>query len=260
MKVYDTEGKLLTSAAGGGSTDHLDDIGDVDVASPADGDGIYWNNANGNWEAKAFLPRAGGTLTGPLYIEYESYLSFGPRVASDSASVRGMLQFQRSRGSLASPSAVQSGDYLGDFVAQGHDGSSYQSGAVFGFFAEENWGTGPNRRGTKLVLQLWQAGTSGPIGDKFIFESAENFLPAHDNKGNCGNASHRWKLVRAVTVTSGDLGFEETSCRRCGEPFRVGDMLALTVVACPDPAGRDGASVRTVPVCRRCFLAGGGPG
>ena len=33
-------------------------------------------------------------------------------------------------------------------------------------------------------------------------------LPAFDNSYNCGNDTYRWKLVRAKTVTSGDLVFE----------------------------------------------------
>lgn len=36
----------------------------------------------------------------------------------------------------------------------------------------------------------------------------DSILPATDARGNIGNASYRWNLVRAVTITSGDLKFE----------------------------------------------------
>lgn len=49
LKV-DTQGRLITVAA----IDELDDIGDVDVASPTTLYILYWNGTNSKWECRAF--------------------------------------------------------------------------------------------------------------------------------------------------------------------------------------------------------------
>lgn len=54
-----------------------------------------------------------------------------------------------------------------------------------------------------------------------------NILPHIDLGANIGSSSYRWSLVRARTITSGDLGFEETECAICGERFSDGDILVL---------------------------------
>ena len=58
---------------------------------------------------------------------------------------------------------------------------------------------------------------------------ARHVRPYSDNAYVMGDASHRWSLVRGVTVTSGDLGFEETTCPKCGKSFNIGDTLILVV-------------------------------
>lgn len=40
------------------------------------------------------------------------------------------------------------------------------------------------------------------------WDASGHFTPTTDNTYNNGDASHRWKLVRGVTITSGDLQFE----------------------------------------------------
>jgi hypothetical protein len=49
-----------------------------------------------------------------------------------------------------------------------------------------------------------------PSGSTIAIESKGDLLPELDNVRNCGNASKRWKLVRAVTITPGDLVFENS--------------------------------------------------
>lgn len=45
--------------------------------------------------------------------------------------------------------------------------------------------------------------------DHLVFAHASpEVRPNADNKGSIGTASYRWALVRAVTVTTGDLVFE----------------------------------------------------
>jgi len=55
--------------------------------------------------------------------------------------------------------------------------------------------------------------------------------PPQDNYGSLGTDSYRWKLVRAVTVTQGDIGFgpEDQPCPICGKRFEVGDVVVFKV-------------------------------
>jgi len=50
--------------------------------------------------------------------------------------------------------------------------------------------------GTPEIIYSWSA-----AGDL-------NIIPNTDNTGNIGTGAKRWKLVRAVTVTTGDLNLE----------------------------------------------------
>jgi hypothetical protein len=53
--------------------------------------------------------------------------------------------------------------------------------------------------------------------------------PATDGYSYIGTSTYRFRLVRAVTVTSGDLGFEERRCLVCGREFKEGDAVVLKV-------------------------------
>jgi len=61
-----------------------------------------------------------------------------------------------------------------------------------------------------------RAAAAGGIGVKAVNQATNGValqcqghaLPSSDNAYNCGDNSKRWKLVRAKTVTSGDLAFE----------------------------------------------------
>jgi hypothetical protein len=50
--------------------------------------------------------------------------------------------------------------------------------------------------------------TNGSATPKINIASAGHLTPQVDNVLNCGDASHRWALVRGTTITSGDLRFE----------------------------------------------------
>ena len=73
-----------------------------------------------------------------------------------------------------------------------------------------------------------------------------DLLPRSDNAYNCGDDEHRWALVRAVTVTTGDLGFDDRACPVCNRRFREGDSIVLKVWRV------DGDKVLTVPVHVEC--------
>lgn len=68
------------------------------------------------------------------------------------------LIFRRAEGTAASPTAVQSGDTLGNLVSEGHDGTSYSAAtAAVAFVACANWTNGPSHC-TDVVLSTTASG------------------------------------------------------------------------------------------------------
>ena len=77
--------------------------------------------------------------------------------------------------------------------------------------------------------------------ERFQFTSTGTgeFIPPADNAGSVGSAARRFALVRAVTITSGDLAFEDEVCPRCKKEFQVEDEIVLKVHRIArDEAGR----------------------
>ena len=81
------------------------------------------------------------------------------------------------------------------------------------------------------------------------FSSGATLRPPVDNSGSIGTDSYRWSLVRAVTVTQGDIGFgpEDQPCPICGEKFKEGDIVVLKVVKV-----LENGEFRARPVHLRC--------
>lgn len=72
-------------------------------------------------------------------------------------------------------------------------------------------------------------------------------LPLSDNAYNVGQNGSKWALVRATTITPGDLGFEERTCAICGQEFKPGDALGLIVKEWNEAGG-----TLTVPIHLDC--------
>jgi hypothetical protein len=72
--------------------------------------------------------------------------------------------------------------------------------------------------------------------------------PQTDGCSYIGGDTYRFNLVRAITITPGDLGFEEDRCMVCGEPFKENDSIVLKVRKL-DPEHRQ---ILTVPVHAKC--------
>lgn len=70
-----------------------------------------------------------------------------------SASIAGQLSFRAARGSLATPTALLSGDRMGSFVGIGHDGGGFDANFSVGivYEADQNW-TGA-AQGTRINFQ-----------------------------------------------------------------------------------------------------------
>lgn len=70
-------------------------------------------------------------------------------------------------------------------------------------------------------------------------EAFRDLVPDLDDTRNVGTDARRFNRVRATTVVSGDLGFEDEACPDCQGGFEVGQALALRVVRQEqDAAGR----------------------
>jgi hypothetical protein len=77
-------------------------------------------------------------------------------------------------------------------------------------------------------------------------------VPSVNGTGNVGTAAKRFSLVRAVTITSGDVCFDDQTCRICGQPFAEGDDIMLRVIRI-EPDGDTGRRLtRTVPAHHGC--------
>jgi len=70
--------------------------------------------------------------------------------------------------------------------------------------------------------------------------------------GQIGSQTRKWALVRAQTITSGDVCFDDQTCVVCGQPFAEGDDLVLRVIRI-EPDGNSGQRLtRTVPAHHGC--------
>lgn len=85
-----------------------------------------------------------------------------------------------------------------------------------------------------------------PLKKITIVDAGEGVYPETDGTKEVGNATKRWGLVRAVTITSGDLGFEETACYLCKKPFALEDEIILVVTSISR------VEIRCVPAHRKC--------
>jgi len=87
------------------------------------------------------------------------------RSYSNTAGFRGRLVFERARGTAASPSAVQSGDQLGEVDATGYSSTGWINDTLtvvpgfFGFTAAENW-VSNTALGTNFGLSLAPTATT----------------------------------------------------------------------------------------------------
>ncbi len=97
---------------------------------------------------------------------------------------------------------------------------------------------------------FWVGYAKGTGPTLFPVDAATHYTicPFTDGYSYVGTADYRFNLVRAITITSGDLGFEEDRCVVCGKPFKVNDSIVLKVRKI-DGANRQ---ILAVPVHAEC--------
>lgn len=88
---------------------------------------------------------------------------------------------------------------------------------------------------------------------QFTNTGTGEFIPPADNVGSVGSAARRFALVRATTITSGDIAFEDEQCPRCRKEFNSGEELILKIYK----VGKDEKGKRisySVPMHRDCEM------
>ncbi|RDD53112.1 MAG: hypothetical protein BA066_06185, partial [Candidatus Korarchaeota archaeon NZ13-K] len=100
------------------------------------------------------------------------------------------------------------------------------------------------------ALHFWAGRARGSAYTYIPLDASTHhyLVPASDGYSYVGTSSYRFYQVRAIYITSGDLGFEEDRCMVCGRPFRENDSIVLKVRKV-DPESRQ---ILTVPVHAGC--------
>jgi len=86
---------------------------------------------------------------------------------------------------------------------------------------------------TDQIQILRVAPGPGAVSNKLLITAAGELLPGTDNTGSVGKEGQKWSLVRATTISPGDLAFENnfrvTEDERVGLAFKndAGEKIAV---------------------------------
>lgn len=112
------------------------------------------------------------TPTAKLHIAGDNPVAIVNQIAATTSSVQSGIALLRSRGTIASPLAVQANDYLGSFVFLGYDGSGFnQPQAEIGAKAEENYTL--TAKGTSMGFSTTSIGSASSL-ERMIITSGGN--------------------------------------------------------------------------------------
>lgn len=109
--------------------------------------------------------------------------SFSSSAATDRAS----LQFYRYRGSVASPSAVVSGDRLGNIAWQGYTSGGLSVGAVIDAYVSDTVSSGV----MPTELRIRTTNSSGTLADRWIVQNDGDLIPGIDDAYYIGIGGQR---------------------------------------------------------------------
>jgi hypothetical protein len=79
--------------------------------------------------------------------------------------------------------------------------------------------------------------TTAPTGST-VLSVVGDVTPVTGGTGNVGTAAKKFASVHATEVVSGDIGFTDPTCLKCGRPFDVGDTVLFEIVS-KRPGGQD---------------------
>lgn len=121
--------------------------------------------------------------------------------------------------------------------------------------SHDNWGylgDDSYRWNRGYIYSLWwtYGYARGNLYTLFPYDENTHYhvRPFSDGYSYIGDSEHRFNLVRAITITQGDLGFEEMRCMVCGKPFKENDSIVLKV----RKVDKDNRQILTVPVHAEC--------
>ena len=157
------------------------------------------------------------TTTGPATL----LRSFSGGAVAGSAT-RGRLIFEKARGTSASPTAVQSGDFIGSIDATGYSSTGWINDTVpavtafFGFIASENWVSNTNLGTAFSLSQAPQATT--------VTSAANLATTLQIQPENGVMRSNRLAFSQATNAQ-----FTATGCSTSGTTLTIGTLTAGTV-------------------------------
>ena len=129
-----------------------------------------------------------GSTASPLTLSSDS--SNGARITlsqAEDGTDAPDIQFKKARGTVASPTTVQTSDALGRFNAFAYDGSSYLQGGNFGFVATDGSGNARFEVKTRVSgtlstrLSVDDSGTTVAAAD-FIHSPSSSVTPSNDGE------------------------------------------------------------------------------
>jgi len=147
------------------------------------------------------------------------------RSYSNTAGFRSRVIFERARGTAASPTAVQAGDFLGEVDATGYTSTGWLNDnvitgggvpALFGFTAVENWVSNTNI-GTAFGLQLAPTATTITSGTNLIqtITSTPQLIYLRGDR---------------IAIAQGKTaGFNATGCSTSGTTLTIGTLTSGTI-------------------------------
>ena len=162
-------GTLTGLGVTGAVTVGVDDTGhDVKFFGATSGSYMEWDESADTLNVVGLMTLHGGTRSVQVTNDSNN-ANIVVGVGSDTASKRGSIIFERSDGSIASPTAVDDNDYLGEVVFKGYDGDQMVTGARIRALC--NGTTGNNDMPTELVFMTTADGASDSTARMTITES-----------------------------------------------------------------------------------------
>lgn len=156
------------------------------------------------------LIHASGNLQNPVLVEGDGSAGvsavFDNYYGSGGVHAGGGLLGRMARGSKASPANVAVNDRLGFNVFGGYAGGAFRHVAAIEALVDS--GTISASSLPSAIRFLTTPNGSVARQERMRIDKDGNVTPPSDNTGSIGTASKRWALVRAATVTQGDLVYE----------------------------------------------------
>lgn len=165
-------------------------------------DVVDFGSTKATFASGVFVGIGSSTPKGELDVESSSTTNVNRGITSGqhSSSVHGAtITFEKSRGTLASPTAVANADFLGDFAIRAYDGTSYIQPTSFGAFVNGTVGT--NSVPTDFYIATGSADDGAAANKKLVITSAGEFNVTGNVDINASGTNHI-KLGQNTSVTT----------------------------------------------------------